>query len=153
MKDVGKFNGHLVYFTVIWYILRPFGIFCVHFGTFFPVLVCCKKRNLATRIGITRFSFHRIEWDVATLWKTASIKIRTSLKRLLWKFYCPTYVLTMFGEIQLCKTLFVNRMHALFFCLSDEAWNLRCGKKFLSVLFFPPKFHKKTEKELFRILL
>jgi hypothetical protein len=47
-KDVGKFYGYFVYFTAIWYILWPFGIFSGHFGIFFPVLVCCTKKNLAT---------------------------------------------------------------------------------------------------------
>jgi hypothetical protein len=28
VKDVGIFNGHLVYFTAILYILWPFGTFC-----------------------------------------------------------------------------------------------------------------------------
>jgi hypothetical protein len=32
---------HLVYFMVLWYILGLFGIFL-------PILVCCKKKNLAT---------------------------------------------------------------------------------------------------------
>jgi hypothetical protein len=27
MEDVGILYGHLVYFTPVWYILRPFGIF------------------------------------------------------------------------------------------------------------------------------
>jgi hypothetical protein len=27
MEDVGIFNGHLVYFTAIWYILWLFGVF------------------------------------------------------------------------------------------------------------------------------
>jgi hypothetical protein len=46
----------LVYFTAIWYILRPFGIFYGHlvmlwsFGIFFPVLVYCVKTNLATML-------------------------------------------------------------------------------------------------------
>jgi hypothetical protein len=53
MKDVGKFYGHLVYFSAISYILWPFGIFyghlvyifCGRFGTFFlksgnPALSC-----------------------------------------------------------------------------------------------------------------
>jgi hypothetical protein len=31
----------MVYLTAIWYILWPFGIF-------FPVLVCCAKKTLAT---------------------------------------------------------------------------------------------------------
>jgi hypothetical protein len=33
MKDVGKFNGHLVYFTAIWYILWSLWYS-------FPVLIC-----------------------------------------------------------------------------------------------------------------
>jgi hypothetical protein len=38
---IWSFYGHLVYFTAIWSILWLFGIF-------FPVLVCCTKKNLAT---------------------------------------------------------------------------------------------------------
>jgi hypothetical protein len=41
MEDVGIYYGQLVYFTAIWYILWPFGIF-------FPVLVCCPKKNMAS---------------------------------------------------------------------------------------------------------
>jgi hypothetical protein len=39
----------LVHFMAILAFLRPFdlGIFCVHL-VFFPVLVCCTKKNLAT---------------------------------------------------------------------------------------------------------
>jgi hypothetical protein len=44
----------------IWYILRPFGIFCGHLGYFMviwyifhPVLVCCTKKNLATLLTTT----------------------------------------------------------------------------------------------------
>jgi hypothetical protein len=47
MNDVGILYGHSVYFTAIWYVLRPFGIFYV-FWYIFPVLVCCSKKNLAT---------------------------------------------------------------------------------------------------------
>jgi hypothetical protein len=36
MKDVGKFNSQLVYFTGISYIVCTFGIFCDHFSKFFP---------------------------------------------------------------------------------------------------------------------
>jgi hypothetical protein len=62
MEDVGLFYGLLVYFTAFWSILRPFGIFivicCIEFSWaylmvicyFFPVLVCCAKKNLATLI-------------------------------------------------------------------------------------------------------
>jgi hypothetical protein len=64
MEDVGIFYGDLLYFTAIWYILRPFVIFYGHllffyghlvyfwrFGIFFPVLVCCTETNLATLIS------------------------------------------------------------------------------------------------------
>jgi hypothetical protein len=36
--------GHLVYFVTIWYILWLFGIF-------FPGVVCCTKKNLATLLA------------------------------------------------------------------------------------------------------
>jgi hypothetical protein len=54
-KDVGKFHAPLVYFTAIWNILWPFGIFCGHLGKFVPVLVCCTKKYLATLFGMSRF--------------------------------------------------------------------------------------------------
>jgi hypothetical protein len=44
----------MVYFRVIWRIIQPFGTFCGHLVFFiviwyiFPVLVCYKKKNLAT---------------------------------------------------------------------------------------------------------
>jgi hypothetical protein len=41
MENDGLFYGHLVDFTAIWY-------FLLSFGTFFHVLVCCTKKNLAT---------------------------------------------------------------------------------------------------------
>jgi hypothetical protein len=56
MDDVGIFCGHVVNFTAIWYISWPFGIFPPHFGIFFPVLVFCTKKNLATLTGV---SFYR----------------------------------------------------------------------------------------------
>jgi hypothetical protein len=48
MEDFGIFYGPFVYFTANCYILWSFGTFCGLFGTFFPVLVCCIKKNLAT---------------------------------------------------------------------------------------------------------
>jgi hypothetical protein len=42
---VGIFYGYRKYFMAIWYILWSFGIF-------FPVLVCCTKKNLATLVAI-----------------------------------------------------------------------------------------------------
>jgi hypothetical protein len=44
----GQFSGHLTYFMNIWH------IFC-SFGTFFPVLVSCPKKNLATLLGTPLF--------------------------------------------------------------------------------------------------
>jgi hypothetical protein len=41
-------NGHLLYFTAIWYILWPFWYILWSFGIFFPVLVLCTRKNLAT---------------------------------------------------------------------------------------------------------
>jgi hypothetical protein len=41
----------------IWYILRPLGIFVVHFcGIFFPVLEYCTKKNLATLFSEIKLS-------------------------------------------------------------------------------------------------
>jgi hypothetical protein len=47
VKDVGKFLAIFVYFIAIWYISWPIGLFCGHFGTFFPIWVCCTHKNLA----------------------------------------------------------------------------------------------------------
>jgi hypothetical protein len=49
MEDVAIFYVHSVYFTAIWYILWPLGIFSGYLEhIFFPVLVRCSKTNLAT---------------------------------------------------------------------------------------------------------
>jgi hypothetical protein len=42
------FCGYLVCFVAIWYVLWPFGIFYGYLVYFFPVLVCCATKNLAT---------------------------------------------------------------------------------------------------------
>jgi hypothetical protein len=45
----------LEYFMTVWSILRPLEIFDGHleyFIIFFPVLVCCTKRNLATLVEL-----------------------------------------------------------------------------------------------------
>jgi hypothetical protein len=42
-------SGHLVYFMAILFILWPFGIY-------FPVLVCCTKKNIATLAKPTKRS-------------------------------------------------------------------------------------------------
>jgi hypothetical protein len=46
MEDVGNFKGHLVHFTVIWYIFWLLDLFYVYLVDF-PVLVCYTKKNLA----------------------------------------------------------------------------------------------------------
>jgi hypothetical protein len=51
LRPFGLFYGHLVYFTAIWYV-------CWLFGIFFPVLVCCMKKNLATPLQSTRESLN-----------------------------------------------------------------------------------------------
>jgi hypothetical protein len=46
MEDVGIFDGHWKYFTVIWYIF-------VDIGIFFLVWVCFTKTNLATLVSLS----------------------------------------------------------------------------------------------------
>jgi hypothetical protein len=49
MEDVCVFYGHLVYFTAIWYILWPFGLFysyLVYFSPFYDV----PKKNQVTLV-------------------------------------------------------------------------------------------------------
>jgi hypothetical protein len=48
MDDVGIFYGRFVYFATIWYILWTLGIF-------FPFLVCCAKKNLATLMHVQTY--------------------------------------------------------------------------------------------------
>jgi hypothetical protein len=53
------FYSHLVYLTVIWYILCSFGTYIygilVYFMVFIsPFLVCCTKKNMATLLSRTR---------------------------------------------------------------------------------------------------
>jgi hypothetical protein len=49
----------MVYFTAIWYILWSFGIF-------FPVLVCCAEKNLATLRCRKNLIFYSFEtWTVS----------------------------------------------------------------------------------------
>jgi hypothetical protein len=65
MMDFGKFNGHFVYFTAIWYILCQCGKFCGHFGIYIPVLVCCTKKNLAA-LFLNAYA-HKDEWWILVL--------------------------------------------------------------------------------------
>jgi hypothetical protein len=55
MEDVGVFYFHLIHFMTIWYryLVAIWRIYV--FGIFFPVLVCCTTKNLAT-LGLMRTS-------------------------------------------------------------------------------------------------
>jgi hypothetical protein len=65
----------LVYFMTIWSILRSFGIFFLHLVylkdiwiIFFPVLVCCTKKKLATLdSGLLSLNFFRTKNEVYSL--------------------------------------------------------------------------------------
>jgi hypothetical protein len=59
MEDIGIFYDHLVYFSAIGNILWPFGMFCGHLEYFFPVLVFCAKKNLATQVYRPEQSFEK----------------------------------------------------------------------------------------------
>jgi hypothetical protein len=53
MEDVGILYGHSVYFTAIWSILQPFGIFCGNLVYIFYgdlEYLSRTKKNLATLI-------------------------------------------------------------------------------------------------------
>jgi hypothetical protein len=60
MKNYSIVNGHLVFlYVAIRYMLWPFGTFCGHSLKFFPVLVYCTKKDLATLIMTKNFIGHR----------------------------------------------------------------------------------------------
>jgi hypothetical protein len=54
MEDVGIFYGHLFHSTVFCYILSTFSIVRGNLVYFFPVLVFCTKKNLATLIPVVK---------------------------------------------------------------------------------------------------
>jgi hypothetical protein len=59
MEDVGIFYVHLVHFTALWDILWPFRMCNVWpFGIYFPVLVSCTKKNLATLLQSVLSAVH-----------------------------------------------------------------------------------------------
>jgi hypothetical protein len=68
-EEFGVFCVHLVYFTAICYILCPSGMFDGYL-VFFPVLVCCTKKNLATLLHSTKwsvvFDIIEIRFDICT---------------------------------------------------------------------------------------
>jgi hypothetical protein len=64
LEDDGIFYGRLVHFKVFCYILGTFGKVCGNLVHFFPVLVFCTKKNLAT--PVTRcFTLSLIAADIS----------------------------------------------------------------------------------------
>jgi hypothetical protein len=83
MEDVGIFYGHLVHFMVFCYILWTFGICSLwKFGIFFPVLVFCTKKNLATLLGCAGI-YLRIACLLVTLVSNAGVSSLVCLSNIL----------------------------------------------------------------------
>jgi hypothetical protein len=82
MEDICIFYGHLVYFVSIWYILWSFGMYMYFmyiwyslwsFGTWFLVLVCCTKKNLATlptTVSPSKEWMHSVNSQLLIKWYT-----------------------------------------------------------------------------------
>jgi hypothetical protein len=79
----GIFYGHLGYFMTIWYTLCSF-------GTFFPVLVSCTKKNLATLaledLFVQIFNLQPV--DGAAIMKRDQFNKESPLGRS-WALGCP----------------------------------------------------------------
>jgi hypothetical protein len=78
----GLFYGNLGYFMCIWYILYSF-------GTFFPVLVSCTKKNLATLPTCRHFSIqfseaHPIPPFVGQLFSSFQFPTKINKKTIKW---------------------------------------------------------------------
>jgi hypothetical protein len=108
MKYAGIFYGHLVYFTAIWYILGLFGVYWVYlvyygsiwylyfmfFGIFFPVLVYCTQKTLATPI----FDCHRTKEIVI---KNINPALLPKLKLTFQKSFGGSYIFLKYKHTQL----------------------------------------------------
>jgi hypothetical protein len=84
MDDVGKFYGHFVYFTAIWY-RYIFYSHVVHFMAIwyiFPVLVCCTKENLATLMRTFKTLLNRFK--AIDKKKKSLAEALTPYFRLIW---------------------------------------------------------------------
>jgi hypothetical protein len=64
LENVYIFYGYLEYFMEIWDILWSFGTFCIRLVHFFPVLVSCSKKNLATLLRILKSSSRAKLWYI-----------------------------------------------------------------------------------------
>jgi hypothetical protein len=99
MENDGIFNGHLEYFTVIWYILRPFGNVVVIWYTHFPSFWYIVSRKI---------------WQHCTLLKADP----GSKSKVL-----PSKGLPKNGPTNLSKSKSDGHLIPLFFC----DWNLCAG--------------------------
>jgi hypothetical protein len=114
---IGIFDGHLVYFTAIGYILRnlrPFRIF-------FPVLVCFTKRNLASlgtapiaRISSEVFPFKTIRsqsfaliFFFRHLFYPNTHNFTQIHTKFCFNFLLLTFILPKYTQLQ-CKELHCN---------------------------------------------
>jgi hypothetical protein len=80
MKDVGIFYGHLVYFKAILYILWQLGKIGGYLPSiFFPVLVCCTKKNVATPGRYALCNYTALFSGIPLSMKTWSPKPRLSV--------------------------------------------------------------------------
>jgi hypothetical protein len=74
MEDVGIFYGQLVYIVAIWYILWIFGLF-------FPVLVCCIKKNLATLQVMMKTYKNILSFLSSTMYKHYNVGIHIKFQK------------------------------------------------------------------------
>jgi hypothetical protein len=80
------FYGRLIYLIAIWYIMCTFGIF-------FPVLVSCPKKNLATLEGSSTFTFlnaAKIDAEFFFIGQKVSTSLRFKITALL-SLQCYSY--------------------------------------------------------------
>jgi hypothetical protein len=135
MKDVGKFYGHCVYFTAIWYILHMFiwyilwpfwYIFPFWYGVTRKIWQPCTKRQRATS---TR---------MRPMWKKIAPPTYTQVNKLLPpnRSYCcktgccPTYVhtyVTWDGFLSLSCALIFAPFPCMKFC--SPVWNSFCSHR------------------------
>jgi hypothetical protein len=102
LEPFGLFYGNWKYFMVVWYILWSLGIF-------FPVLVFCTKKNLATLIPNT----YALAEDAVCIHEGALINIKVSFFCFCYEvkassyMYVPTHVRAYFtqGWLHTCEPL------------------------------------------------
>jgi hypothetical protein len=115
MEVVGIFNGHLIYFTVIWYILWLFSII-------FHVLVFCPTKNLANlkRVSEKRSLIHAACLTTASSIGTVKAIVQElPIDRFVRKFHAlfdSRHSENIFVSLKLIiKVLSIDQFHLLNF--------------------------------------